>query len=61
MTQKSKRPLEYIASSHTVERLTPSQDAMRLCEQLSGGKISADAAAEALFRLYGLKQISSSG
>lgn len=32
MTQKSKRQLEYIASTHAVERLTPSQDAIRLCE-----------------------------
>ena len=59
MMQKSKRQLEYIASTHTVERLTPSQNAMRLCEHLSDGKISADAAVEALLRLYGLKQVNS--
>lgn len=61
MTQKSKKQLEYIASTHAVECLTPSQDAMRLCEQLSDGKISADAAAEALLWLYGLNQVSSNG
>ena len=61
MTQKSKRQLEYIASTHAVERLTPSQDAMCLCEQLSDGKISADAAVETLLRLYGLKRVNSNG
>lgn len=61
MTQKSKRQLEYITSTHAVERLTPSHDAMRLCEQLSDGKISADAAVETLLRLYGLKRVSSNG
>lgn len=61
MTQKSKRQLEYIASTHAVERLPPSQDAIRLCEQLSDGKISADAAVEALLQLNGLKHVSSNG
>ncbi len=61
MTQKSKRQLEYVASTYAVERLTPSQDAMRLCEQLSDGKISADAAVDVLLRLYGLKQVNSNG
>lgn len=59
MTQKSRKQLEYVASTHAVERLTPSQDAMRLCEQLSDGKINADSAVETLLRLYGLKQVSS--
>lgn len=59
MTQKIKKQLEYIASNHAVEQLTPSQDAMRLCVQLSDGKISADAAVEALLQLYGLKRVSS--
>lgn len=61
MTQKSKKQLEYIASTHAVEHLTPSQDAMRLCEQLSDGKISADAAVDTLLRLYGLKRVNSNG
>lgn len=61
MTQKSKRQLEYIVSTHAVERMAPSQDAMRLCEQISDGKLSADAAVEALLRLYGLKQVNSNG
>ncbi len=61
MTQKSRRYLEYVVSTHAVEQLTPSQDAMRLCEQLSDGEISADAAVETLLRLYGLKRVSSDG
>lgn len=61
MTQKGKRQLEYIASTHAVERSTPSRDAMRLCKLLSDGKISADAAVETLLRSYGLKQVSSNG
>ena len=61
MTQKSQRQLEYIASTHAMERLPPSQDAMRRCEQLSAGKISADVAVETLLRLYGLKRVNSNG
>ncbi len=61
MTQKSKRQLAYTASTHAVECLALSQDAIRLCEQISDGTISADAAVETLLRLYGLKQVNSNG
>lgn len=61
MTPKSKRQLEYTVSTHMIERQTPSQNALHLCEQVSDGKISADAAVEALLRLYGLKRVSAAG
>lgn len=61
MTQTGKKHLEYTVSTHAVERLKPSKDAMRLCEQISDGKISADAAVEALLHLYGLKRVSANG
>lgn len=61
MTQKSRKQLEYTTATHAVEHLTPSRDAMRLCEQISDGKISADTAVETLLRLYGLKRVSSNG
>lgn len=59
MTKKSKRQLEYTIATHAVERLSPSREAIRLCEQVSDGEISADSAVEALIRLHGLKQVMS--
>ena len=61
MTQKSKKQMEYTVCTYAVEHLTPSQDAMRLCEQISNGTISADAAVEKLLQLYDLKRVSSNG
>lgn len=61
MAHKSKWQLEYTTATHAIERLTPSWDALRLCEQVSGGKINADAAVGALLRLHGLKRASAAG
>ena len=53
--------MEYTVCTCAVEHLTPSQDAMPLCEQISNGTISADAAVEKLLQLYDLKRVSSNG
>lgn len=55
MTQKSKRQLEYTISTHAIEHLTPSQEAIRLCRQMSEGKLDADSAVAALLHQYGLR------
>lgn len=57
MPQKSKRQLEYTTATHVIERLTPSRDALRLCEQVSNGEISADTAVEMLLQSYCLKRV----
>lgn len=56
MTPKSRRLLEYTVSTHMIEQLAPSQDALHLCEQVSDGRISADAAVETLLQLYDQKR-----
>lgn len=61
MTQKSKRNIEYTKATHAVERLIPSKNALLLCEQISDGKVSANAAVDAILRLHGLKQVDLNG
>ena len=61
MTQKSKKQIEYTLSTHAIERLTPSREAIRLCEQLSDGKINAEQAVDLLLRQYGLKRVARNG
>ena len=61
MTQKSKKNLEYTACTYAVEHLAPSRDAMRLCELISDGMISADPAVKKLIQMYDLKQGNSNG
>ena len=58
MTQKSKKQMEYTLSTHYVENLVPSSDAMSLCEQLTEQTISADAAVAMILRQYGLEKVS---
>ena len=61
MTQKTKKQMDYALSTQTIENLFPSKRALRLCEQVSRGKISTDEAVVSLLKQYGLKQISAHG
>lgn len=61
MTAKNKKQLEYIMATHAVERLIPSKAALRLCGQMSDGKLNANDAVEALLHQYGLMRVSSDG
>ena len=53
MTQKAKKQIAYTLATHAVERLTPSQEAIRYCEQVSNGTLSADQAMEKLLKRHG--------
>lgn len=61
MTQRTKKQIEYILATHAVERLVPSKEAIRLCGQMSGGKLDADGAVKVLLRQYGLAQVRNHG
>ena len=61
MPQMSKKHLDYSISTHTIEKLFPSEDAMRLCEQVSDGILDADDAVESIIKKYNLKRVSVHG
>lgn len=61
MTQKSKQQIEYTLATHAVEHLVPSKATILLCEQMSDGKLDANAAITALLRQYGLTRVSGNG
>lgn len=54
MTQKARKQMEYTLATNAIERLTPSQKAIRLCKQMSEGKLDADDAVASLLSQYGL-------
>ncbi len=54
MTQTGKQQMEYTLATHAIEHLVPSKAAMRLCGQMSNGKLDANSAVAALLRQYGL-------
>ncbi len=58
MTRNTQQQIRYTLATHTIEHMIPSQNAIRLCEQLSDGSISADAAVAATLQRYGLKKAS---
>lgn len=37
MTQKGKERIEYTLATHAIEKLVPSKEALRLCEQMAEG------------------------
>ena len=61
MNPSTQQNLKYTLSTQAVERMAPSADAIRLCEKLSEGKLSADAAVEIIKKKYGLTKGASRG
>ncbi len=56
MTKRSQQQINYTLATHAIEKLTPSKNALRLCEQMTDGRMNADAAVTAILRQYGLKK-----
>ena len=56
MMRKTKKQKDDALSTQTMENLFPSKRALRLCEQVSRGKISADEAVAAEDLLDGTEQ-----
>ena len=54
MADMRQQNIKYTLSTGAIERVTPSKEAVRLCEELSKGKVSADAAVAAIKEKYGL-------
>lgn len=54
MPRTAQQKIKYTLSTQAIERITPSKDALRLCEQLSEGKLSANAAVDTIKQKYGL-------
>jgi hypothetical protein len=54
MIRAAQQNMKYTLSTQAIERVTPSKDALRLCEKLSDGKLSANAAVDAIKQKYGV-------
>ncbi len=52
MTKKSKEHLDYTLATLAIERLAPSNEALRLCAQVSEGTTDADTAVVTLLRQH---------
>lgn len=55
MTRQGK--IEYTLATHAIEMLTPSKEALHLCEQMANGAINADAAVSSILERYGLTTV----
>ncbi len=61
MTQKARSAVRYTVGTHAVEKMTPSPRAIRLCEKIADGHISANHAIEEIKRSFGLETVSTHG
>lgn len=61
MTQQTQQQLDYTLATHAIERLIPSKAALRLCQKVVDGTMTADTAVAALLRQYGVKKAGSNG
>ncbi len=55
MTQKAQTVIRYTVGTHAAEKMTPSRKALRLCEKIADGHITADHAVEKIKLNYGLR------
>lgn len=55
MTKKAQANVQYTLATHAAERLTPSREAISLCEKIADGHISGDFAVEQIKRRYGIE------
>ena len=52
MTMEASKQIEYSLSTLAIEQLHPSKEAILLCEQMSDGEISTDAAVAQIINKY---------
>lgn len=57
MTTHDKKHLEYTLTTHAVERLVPSKEAIHLCKRMARGTIDADAAVASILKSHGIRGI----
>lgn len=55
MTVKAKEAVNYTLATHAAERLTLSREAVRLCEKIADGHMTADSAVAQLKRSYAVE------
>ena len=51
----TRKEVAYTLATHAAENLRPSREAVRYCEQISAGRVSADQAVENLLARYGFR------
>ena len=54
MADVTKKNLKYTLSTQAIEQAIPSKEAIKLCEHMSQGKVTADAAVDLLKKKYGI-------
>jgi len=54
MTNRTKENVKYSIDTHAIEKLIPSQEAIRICKRVAEGRISGDKAVKQIKRNYGL-------
>lgn len=54
MTKPAQTAIQYTLATHAAEGMTPSKQAVRLCEKIADVRMSADRAVEEIKARYGL-------
>lgn len=55
MPKRTAESVKYSVSTHAIEKLAPSREAIRICEKVADGRLSGDKAVEQIKRNYGLE------
>lgn len=56
MVNLSERNLKYTLSTQAIERISPSKHAVRLCEHMAEGKLTANTAVNLIKKKYGVSE-----
>lgn len=55
MTKKAERIIRYTLATHAAEKMSPSKEAVNICEKVANGHMTGDQAVEQIKRMYGIE------
>lgn len=55
MTKQAEENIRYTLATHAVEQLSPSKEAILLCEKIANGHMTGDQAVAQIKRMYGIE------
>ena len=55
MTKKAEENIRYTLATHAAEKLSPSKEAVSICEKIANGSMTGDQAVKQLLQMYGIE------
>ena len=55
MTKKAEENIRYTLATHAAEKMSPSKEAVALCERIANGSMTGDQAVKQILKMHGIE------